>query len=185
MVICVLYSVGSKLRQKGERDKHYSGLQHCIFMRYGNLLADHDFLWNSQWKVKIEPRHNRLFVLCKGTNRHELSTFCIYKSANHPAGGWKVINCRNDTHVILSAVDIVPELKKVLEKHDTLLRNHRNQFRHCKKNLRSAASQFHLIADHFLKPTHCNTGQQRQRWKRRVCNTIATYILLWWYGFWH
>ena len=116
MVICVLYSVGSKLRQKGERDKHYSGLQHCIFMRYGNLLADHDFLWNSQWKVEIEPQHNRLFVLCKGTNRHELSTFCIYKSANHPAGGWKVINCRNDTHVILSAVDIVPELKKSIGK---------------------------------------------------------------------
>ena len=205
MVICVLYSVESKLRQKGERDKHYSGLQHCIFMRYGNLLADHDFLWNSQ---STQPSNEKLklnhgTIGCLYFARAPTATSCqpfastslqIIQQGGSSLVGWKVINCRNDTHVILSAVDIVPELKKVLEKHDTLLRNHRNQFRHCKKNLRSAASQFHLIADHFLKPTHCNTGQQRQRGKMKVyqhgdenccCNTITTYVLIWWYGFWH
>ena len=144
MVICVLYSVESKLRRKGERDKRYSGLQHCIFMRYGNLLADHDFLWNSQ---STQPSNEKLklnhgTIGCLYFARAPTATSCqpfastslqIIQQGGSSLVGWKVINCRNDTHVILSAVDIVPELKKVLEKHDTLLRNHRNQFRHCKK----------------------------------------------------
>ena len=182
MVICVLYSVESKLRQKGERDKHYSGLQHCIFMRYGNLLADHDFLWNSQ---STQPSNEKLklnhgTIGCLYFARAPTATSCqpfastslqIIQQGGSSLVGWKVINCRNDTHVILSAVDIVPELKKSIGKTRHAAPQSQKPVPALQKNLRSAASQFHLIAGHFLKPTHCNTGQQRQRWKS--INTVV------------
>ena len=124
MVICVLYFVESKLRQKGERDNYYLGWQHHIFMRYGNLLADHDFIWNSQ---STQPSNEKLklnhsTIGCLYFARAPTTTSCqpfawtrlqILQQGASSLVAWKLINCRN---IILSAVDIVPELKKSIGK---------------------------------------------------------------------
>ena len=203
MVICVLYSVESKLRQKGERDKHYSGLQHCIFMRYGNLLADHDFLWNSQ---STQPSNEKLklnhgTIGCLYFARAPTATSCqpfastslqIIQQGGSSLVGWKVINCRNDTHVILSAVDIVPELKKSIGKTRHAAPQSQKPVPALQKKLE--VSRFAISFDRRPFPQTHPLQHWTTKTKMKVyqhgdenwcCNTIATYVLIWWYGFWH
>ena len=154
-----------------------------------------------QWKVKIESGTIGCLYFARAPTALSCQPFASTRLQIIQQGAslatWKLINCRSNAHIILSAVESVTVSSRVKEKYW-------KNTKRCSAITETSSgiakklevSRFAISFDrqpfpqthpsqHWTTKTKMKVESlSMQRWKW-CCNAIATYVLIWWYGFWH